>query len=40
MTGVDLLHFFAALLIVGGIIRLVEYKYPQSFIGRGLAVIY
>lgn len=40
MTGIDLVHFFALLMIVGGTIRLVEYKWPQSFVGRGLAVIY
>lgn len=40
MTGVDLLHFFACLMVVGGAIRVIEYKWPQSFVGRALAVAY
>lgn len=40
MTAVFLLQFFAALMIVGGTIRVVEHKWPDSMVGRALGVAY
>lgn len=40
MFAAYLLQFFASLVIVGTMIRFVELKYPESWIGRSLAVVY
>lgn len=40
MTAVYLLQFAAALLIVGGAMRVIEHSWPDSMVGRALAVIY
>lgn len=35
-----LLQFLATLLIAGALIRYVEMRWPESWVGRSLAVIY
>lgn len=35
-----IVQFAAALIVVGGIFRYVEMRWPESWIGRSLAVIY
>lgn len=38
--AVSALHFAAMLLIVGLAIRMIQYHWPDSPVGRALAVIY
>lgn len=40
MTLVWLLQFAASLLIVGTTLRMIEMKWPDSWLGRSLAVVY
>jgi hypothetical protein len=40
MTTIDFLHFLAFLVIAGGMIRFIEYRWPDSWAGRALGVIY
>jgi hypothetical protein len=40
MNTVDFLHFLAQLLIAGALIRFIELRWPDSWVGRGLGVIY
>jgi hypothetical protein len=40
MNVITAVHFALMLLLVGGVIRFVEYKFPDSAVGQALAVIY
>jgi hypothetical protein len=40
VTTIDFLHFLAYLIIAGAMIRFVEMRWPESWAGRALGVIY
>lgn len=40
MTAIFLLQFAGALLIVGGLFRVIEHKWPDSMFGRALGIVY
>jgi hypothetical protein len=40
MNTISFLHFLAQLLIAGALIRFVELRWPDSWVGRSLGVIY
>ncbi len=40
MNAITAFHFLLLLLLVGGVIRAVEIKFPDSAIGQALSVIY
>lgn len=40
MTAAFIIQFAATLLLVGALFRFVEIKWPDSALGRSLAVIY
>jgi hypothetical protein len=40
MLAVPLIQFAAELLLVGGLFQLIILLWPDSFIGRGLTVLY
>lgn len=40
MNTVNWVHFVAMLLITGALLRTIEYKWPESAVGRALGVIY